>query len=236
VIRIRRSDERGHFDHGWLDTRHTFSFGDYHDPRFMGFRALRVLNEDRVRPGQGFGTHGHRNMEIVSYVLEGRLAHEDSLGNGSVIVPGDVQYMSAGTGVRHSEFNGSKTEPVHFVQIWIVPQAEGLPPRYDQKRFDDAQKKNRLRRVASPSGAGGSIAIRQDVNLYASLLEPRASVSVELPAGRHLWVQVLRGGVEAAATKGASLEAGDGLAASDERRFELAAGNYGAELLVFDLA
>jgi redox-sensitive bicupin YhaK (pirin superfamily) len=236
VIRIRRSDERGHFDHGWLDTRHTFSFGDYHDPRFMGFRALRVLNEDRVRPGQGFGTHGHRDMEIVSYVLEGRLAHEDSLGNGSVIVPGDVQYMSAGTGVRHSEFNGSKTEPVHFVQIWIVPQAEGLPPRYDQKRFDDAQKKNRLRRVASPSGAGGSIAIRQDVNLYASLLEPRASVSVELPAGRHLWVQVLRGGVEAAATKGASLEAGDGLAASDERRFELAAGNYGAELLVFDLA
>jgi redox-sensitive bicupin YhaK (pirin superfamily) len=202
----------------------------------MGFRALRVLNEDRVRPGQGFGTHGHRDMEIVSYVLEGRLAHEDSLGNGSVIVPGDVQYMSAGTGVRHSEFNGSKTEPVHFVQIWIVPQAEGLPPRYDQKRFDDAQKKNRLRRVASPSGAGGSIAIRQDVNLYASLLEPRASVSVELPAGRHLWVQVLRGGVEAAATKGASLEAGDGLAASDERRFELAAGNYGAELLVFDLA
>jgi redox-sensitive bicupin YhaK (pirin superfamily) len=236
VIRIRRSDERGHFDHGWLDTRHTFSFGDYHDPRFMGFRALRVLNEDRVRPGQGFGTHGHRDMEIVSYVLEGRLAHEDSLGNGSVIVPGDVQYMSAGTGVRHSEFNGSPAEPVHFVQIWIVPQAEGLPPRYDQKRFDDAQKKNRLRRVASPSGAGGSIAIRQDVNLYASLLEPRASVSVELPAGRHLWVQVLRGGVEAAATKGASLEAGDGLAASDERRFELAAGNYGAELLVFDLA
>jgi len=236
VIRIRRSAERGHFDHDWLDTRHTFSFGDYHDPRFMGFRALRVLNEDRVRPGQGFGTHGHRDMEIVSYVLEGRLAHEDSLGNGSVIVPGDVQYMSAGTGVRHSEFNGSPAEPVHFVQIWIVPQAEGLPPRYDQKRFDDAQKKNRLRRVASPSGAGGSIAIRQDVNLYASLLEPRASVSVELPAGRHLWVQVLRGGVEAAATKGASLEAGDGLAASDERRFELAAGNYGAELLVFDLA
>jgi len=235
VIRIRRSAERGHFDHDWLDTRHTFSFGDYHDPRFMGFRALRVLNEDRVRPGQGFGTHGHRDMEIVSYVLEGRLAHEDSLGNGSVIVPGDVQYMSAGTGVRHSEFNGSPAEPVHFVQIWIVPQAEGLPPRYDQKRFDDAQKKNRLRRVASPSGAGGSIAIRQDVNLYASLLEPRASVSLELPAGRHLWVQVLRGGVEAA-TGGASLEAGDGLAASDERRFELAAGNYGAELLVFDLA
>ena len=236
MIRIRRSAERGHYDHGWLDTRHTFSFGDYHDPRFMGFRTLRVLNEDRVRPGQGFGTHGHRDMEIVSYVLEGALAHKDSMGNGSVIVPGDVQYMSAGTGVRHSEFNGSQTEPVHFVQIWIMPEGEGLPPRYDQKRFDEAQKKNRLRLVASRSGADGSIAIRQDVNLYASVLEPRSSVSLELPAGRHLWVQVLRGGVEAAATKGASLEAGDGLAASDEPRFEFAAGSQGAELLVFDLA
>jgi hypothetical protein len=241
MISIRRSAERGHFDHGWLDTRHTFSFGDYHDPRFMGFQALRVLNEDRVAPGQGFGTHGHRDMEIVSYVLEGQLAHEDSMGNGSMIVPGDVQYMSAGTGVRHSEFNGSPTEPVHFVQIWIMPQREGLPPRYDQKRFDEAQKKNRLCLVASGSdeSADGSIAIRQDVNLYASVLEPRSSVSIELPAGRHLWVQVLRGGVEAVATKGtnrAALEAGDGLAASDERRFELSAGNYGAELLVFDLA
>jgi redox-sensitive bicupin YhaK (pirin superfamily) len=189
-----------------------------------------------VRPGQGFGTHGHRDMEIVSYVLEGALAHEDSMGNGSVIVPGDVQYMSAGTGVRHSEFNGSQTEPVHFVQIWIMPEGEGLPPRYDQKRFDEAQKKNRLCLVASRSGADGSIAIRQDVNLYASVLEPRASVSLELPAGRHLWAQVLRGGVEAAATKGASLESGDGLAASDERRFEFSAGSQGAELLVFDLA
>jgi len=239
MIRIRRSAERGHFDHGWLDTRHTFSFGDYHDPRFMGFRALRVLNEDRVRPGQGFGTHGHRDMEIVSYVLEGALAHEDSMGNGSVIVPGDVQYMSAGTGVRHSEFNGSATEPVHFVQIWIMPEAERLPPRYDQKRFDEAQKKDRLRLVASRAGADGSIAIRQDVNLYASALTPRASVSLELPSGRHLWTQVLRGGVEVSAsqgTNGAALEAGDGLAASDERRFELSAGNYGAELLVFDLA
>ena len=240
MIRIRRSDERGHFDHGWLDTRHTFSFGEYNDPRFMGFRALRVLNEDRVRPGQGFGTHGHRDMEIVSYVLEGQLAHKDSMGNGDVIVPGDVQYMSAGTGVRHSEFNGSETEPVHFVQIWIVPEAEGLAPRYDEKRFDDAQKKDRLRLVASRSGADGSIAIRQDVNLYASVLSPGASVSLDLPPGRHLWVQVLRGGVQAAATKGASLETGDGLAASDERRIELAAasgsGSRGAELLVFDLA
>ncbi|HEY2796709.1 MAG TPA: pirin family protein [Thermoanaerobaculia bacterium] len=243
MIRIRRSDERGHFDHGWLDTRHTFSFGDYHDPRFMGFRALRVLNEDRVRPGQGFGTHGHRDMEIVSYVLEGALAHEDSLGNGSVIVPGDVQYMSAGTGVRHSEFNGSQTEPVHFVQIWIVPEADGLPPRYDQKRFDEAQKKNRLRLVASRSGADGSIAIRQDANLYASVLAPGAAVSLELPAGRHLWVQVLRGGVEVGGSKGAeakalALQTGDGLAASEERRLELSAASEsrGAELLVFDLA
>jgi hypothetical protein len=241
MIRIRRSDERGHFDHGWLDTRHTFAFGDYSDPRFMGFRALRVLNEDRVRPGQGFGKHGHRDMEIVSYVLEGSLAHEDSMGNGSVIVPGDVQYMSAGTGVRHSEFNGSETEPVHFVQIWIVPEAEGLPPRYDQKRFDESEKKNRLRLVASRSGADGSIAIRQDANLYASVLAPRAAVSLELPAGRNLWVQVLRGGVEARASegpeaKGLALEAGDGLAASEERRLGLSAGDYGAEVLVFDLA
>jgi redox-sensitive bicupin YhaK (pirin superfamily) len=241
-MQVRRSDERGHFDHGWLDTRHTFSFGDYHDPRFMGFRALRVLNEDRVRPGQGFGTHGHRDMEIVSYVLEGQLAHKDSMGNGSVIVPGDVQYMSAGTGVRHSEFNASEAEPVHFVQIWIVPESEGLPPRYGQKRFDEASKENRLRLVVSRSGADGSIAIRQDVNLYASVLKPRASVSLELPPGRHLWVQVLRGGVEVVGTSGsgksssAVLETGDGLAASEERKFSFAAGGYGAELLVFDLA
>ena len=236
MIKIRRSAERGHFDHGWLDTSHTFSFGEYHDPRFMGFRALRVLNEDRVRPGKGFGTHGHRDMEIISYVLEGALAHEDSLGNGSVIVPGDVQYMSAGTGVRHSEFNGSATEPVHFVQIWIMPDAEGLPPRYDQKRFDAPQKTNRLRLVASSSGADGSIVIRQDANLYASVLEPKAAVSLELPQGRHLWVQTLRGELD---VNGNRLEAGDGLAASEERSFSLTAGAqgaYGAELLVFDLA
>jgi quercetin 2,3-dioxygenase len=236
MMRIRRSDERGHFDHGWLDTRHTFSFADYHDPRFMGFRALRVLNEDRVAPGQGFGTHGHRDMEIVSYVLEGQLAHEDSMGNGSVIVPGDVQYMSAGTGVRHSEFNGSQTEPVHFVQIWIMPEGEGLPPRYGEKRFDEAAKKNRLRLVASRAGGDGSIAIRQDVNLYASVLDPKASVSLELPAGRHLWVQVLRGGVEVTGSKSVTLGTGDALAASEERSVSFRGGDYGAELLVFDLA
>jgi quercetin 2,3-dioxygenase len=234
MIRIRRSDERGHFDHGWLDTRHTFSFGDYHDERFMGFRDLRVINEDRVRPGQGFGTHGHRDMEIISYVLEGGLAHRDSLGNGSVIVPGDVQHMSAGTGVGHSEFNASKTAPVHFMQIWIVPNAEGQPPRYDQKRFDDDSKRGRLRLVASASGSDGSIAIRQDVNLYASLLEPGKSVSLELPRGRHLWVQALRGALD---ISGYVLAAGDGLAASDEAAFRFASsGPSPTEFLAIDLA
>ena len=233
MIQIRRSEERGHFDHGWLDTRHTFSFGDYHDERFMGFRALRVLNEDRVRPGQGFGTHGHRDMEIVSYVLEGELAHQDSLGNGSVIVPGDVQYMSAGTGVRHSEFNNSKTDPVHFVQIWILPSASGLKPRYDQKRFGENETSNRLRLVASGSGRDGSIAIRQDVDLYATALGPGRTVSLELPKGRHLWAQVLRGG---GSVNGNALDAGDGLSASQEPGFRLEAGDQGAELLVFDLA
>ena len=233
MIHVRRAGERGHFDHGWLNTYHTFSFGDYHDDRFMGFRALRVLNEDRVQPGQGFGSHGHRDMEIVSYVLEGQLAHRDSMGNGSVIVPGDVQYMSAGTGVRHSEFNASTTEPLHFVQIWILPQAAGLAPRYDQKRFDAKDKTNRLRLVASGTGEDGSIALRQDVRLYASVLEPNSSVSLELPAGRHLWVQALRGGLS---VKGNRIEAGDGISASGERDFALAAGDYGAELLVFDLA
>lgn len=233
MIQIRRASERGHFDHGWLNTYHTFSFGDYRDERFMGFRALRVLNEDRVKPGEGFGTHGHRDMEIVSYVLEGQLAHRDSMGTGSVIVPGDVQYMSAGTGVRHSEFNDSATEPVHFVQIWILPDAAGLAPRYDQKRFDESQKENRLRLVASGSGNDGSIAIRQDVNLYASVLKPGASVSLELPKGRHLWVQTLRGGLD---VNGNRLEAGDGLSASEETAFRFAGGDSGAELLVFDLA
>jgi len=233
MIRIRRGEERGHFDHGWLDTRHTFSFGDYHDPRAMGFRDLRVINEDRVRPGQGFGTHGHRDMEIVSYVLEGGLAHKDSLGTGSVITPGDVQYMSAGTGVRHSEFNASKTEPVHFMQIWIMPNAEGLPPRYDQKRFGPDEKRGRLRLVVSPSGDDGSIVIRQDVRMYASLLASGQSTALTLAPGRHLWVQVLGGTLD---VNGKVLQAGDGLAASDETDFRIAAsGESPAEFLVFDL-
>ena len=232
MLQIRRSAERGHVDHGWLDTRHTFSFGDYHDRRFMGFRDLRVINEDRVRPGQGFGTHGHQDMEILSYVLEGGLAHEDSLGNGSVIVPGDIQYMSAGTGVRHSEFNASKTEPVHFMQIWILPNAEGQPPRYDQKRFDPEAGRGRLRLVASGSGADGSISVRQDVNVYALRLEAGQTTDLTLPEGRHLWVQVLRGEVD---VNGKALSAGDGLAASEETSFRFGA-SVPAELLVFDLA
>jgi len=233
MIRIRPADERGHFDHGWLDTRHTFSFGDYHDEREMGFRALRVINEDRVRPGQGFGTHGHRDMEIVTYVLDGALAHKDSMGNGSVIAPGDVQYMSAGTGVRHSEYNASPTEPVHFYQIWILPNVGGAEPRYAQKRFDDASRAGRLRLVASGSGADGSIGIRQDVNLYASTLARGETLGLELPEGRHLWVQALRGSLS---VNGKELSAGDGLAASGEREFSFAAGDQGAELLAFDLA
>ncbi len=232
MLRIRRSDERGHFDHGWLDTRHTFSFGDYHDRRFMGFRDLRVINEDRVRPGEGFGTHGHRDMEILSYVLEGGLAHKDSMGNGSVIRAGDLQYMSAGTGVRHSEFNASPTDPVHFMQIWILPNEENQPPRYDQKTFGAESLRDRLKLVASPSGADGSIAIRQDVNVYASRLDAGQSAALTLPADRHLWVQVLRGGVD---VNGQALAQGDGLAASGETDFRFTAGDSPAELLVFDL-
>ncbi|MGE5277750.1 MAG: pirin family protein [Acidobacteriota bacterium] len=233
MIQIRRAGERGHFDHGWLDTRHTFSFADYHDPRFMGFRALRVINEDRVAPGQGFGTHGHRDMEIVSYVLEGELAHRDSMGNGSVIVPGDVQYMSAGTGVRHSEFNASETEVTHFLQIWILPDRQGYEPRYGQKRFEESDKLGRLRLVVSPDGAEGSIAIRQDVRLYASVLAPDQSVTHLLHDGRHAWVQVLRGGLS---VNGQALSAGDGLAAPSEPRLELRAGDEKSEVLLFDLA
>ena len=233
MIQIRRAADRGHFDHGWLDTRHTFSFGDYHDPRHMGFRALRVINEDRVRPGEGFGTHGHRDMEILSYVLEGGLAHKDSMGNGSVISPGDVQYMSAGTGVRHSEFNASQTDPVHFYQIWILPEENGLAPQYGEKRFDESAKRGKLRLVASGAGDDGSIGIRQDARVYATVLGPGETASLELAPGRHLWTQVLRG---SASVNGQSVAAGDGLAASNERAFRFEGGEKGTELLVFDLA
>jgi quercetin 2,3-dioxygenase len=233
MIQIRQASERGHFDHGWLNTYHTFSFADYDDPRHMGFRSLRVLNEDRVAPGQGFGTHGHRDMEIISYVLEGELAHKDSMGNGSVIVPGDVQYMSAGTGVRHSEFNASNREVTHFVQIWILPDRSGYDPRYGQIRVEDSDKLGRLRLVASPDGADGSIAVRQDVRLYTSALAPGQSVSLDLPNNRHAWVQVLRGKLS---INGHALTAGDGLTASSEPRLEFSPNGEKSEFLLFDLA
>jgi quercetin 2,3-dioxygenase len=233
VIEVRPAKERGHATHGWLDTWHTFSFADYHDERHMGFRALRVLNDDTVQPGQGFARHGHRDMEIVSYVLEGALAHKDNMGNGSTIVPGDVQYMSAGTGVLHSEFNASAKEPVHFVQIWIVPDRAGYAPRYGQIRVEKSDKTNRLRLIASPDGADGSLAIRQDARLYASVLEAGAEKSFILPKGRHLWVQALRGTVD---VSGRALSAGDGLSASDEAAFAFRASKGEAEFLVFDLA
>jgi redox-sensitive bicupin YhaK (pirin superfamily) len=233
MIRIRRSADRGRFDHGWLDTRHTFSFADYWDPEHVNFRSLRVVNEDRVAPAAGFGTHGHSDMEILSYVLSGSLAHKDSLGNGSTIVPGDVQYMSAGTGVRHSEFNASESEPVHFLQVWILPDRRGYAPRYGQKAFAEGEKRGKLRLLASETGVDGSIAIRQDARLWATLLREGESVPLELAKGRHLWVQVARGEAE---VNGHRLSAGDGLAASDETAFTFRGAGAEAELLVFDLA
>ncbi len=234
MITVRRSDERGRFDHGWLDTRHTFSFADYHDPEHMGFRSLRVINEDRVQPGQGFGTHGHRDMEILSYVLSGELAHRDSSGGGGALRPGEVQRMSAGTGIRHSEFNGSATAPVHFLQIWLLPDRPGHPPSYEQKAFPAEERRGRLRLVASPGGEGGSTTIHQDARVYAALLGGGQTASLELSPGRHAWVQVARGAVE---VNGTRLEAGDGAAISEEARLALTGrGAEEAEVLVFDLA
>ena len=230
MITIRKAADRGHADHGWLDTYHTFSFADYHDPEFMGFRALRVINEDRVEAGRGFGTHGHRDMEIISLVLEGSLAHRDSMGTGSVIKPGDVQRMSAGSGVLHSEMNASESEPVHFLQIWILPKARGLQPEYEQKNFAPADRQGRLRLVASPDGAEGSVTIHQDVRLYSALLDGGTSVSHDFGKDRHGWIQVARGEVE---VNGETLKAGDGAAISDEARVTMT-GN-GAEVLLFDL-
>jgi hypothetical protein len=233
MITIRRAGERGHFDHGWLDTRHTFSFAGYHDPAHMGFRALRVVNEDRVAPGEGFGTHGHRDMEILSYVLSGALAHRDSTGGEGVLRPGEVQRMSAGTGVMHSEFNGSKDEPVHFLQIWIVPDRAGHSPSYEQKRFPEAERRGRLRLLASPDAADGALALHQDARVYGTILADGERVRHALPPGRHAWVQVVRGELE---LNGQPLRAGDGAELSDERELALAGGGGGAEALVFDLA
>lgn len=235
MLRVRKAAERGHADHGWLDSHHTFSFADYYDPAHMGFRALRVINDDTVAPGRGFGAHPHRDMEIISYVLDGALAHRDSMGTGSVIEPGDVQRMSAGTGVVHSELNASKTDAVHFLQIWLVPTRRGQPPGYEQKRFGEDEKRGRLRLVASPDGADGSITIHTDARLYAGLLAAGDRAELPLAAGRHAWVHVARGRVRA---NGLELGAGDGLAISDEPKVELAGIAGGAdrgEVLVFDL-
>jgi redox-sensitive bicupin YhaK (pirin superfamily) len=232
MITIRNAGERGHANHGWLDSHHTFSFADYYDPRHMGFRSLRVINDDRVAPGQGFGAHPHRDMEILSYVLDGALEHKDSMGTGSVIRPGDVQRMSAGTGVRHSEYNASKTDPVHFLQIWIQPAKQGIAPGYEQKTFPREAKKGRLRLVASPDGRDGSVTIHADALLYAGVLDAGDAAEVAIPAGRHAWVHVARG---KAKVNGRELGEGDGAALSDERQVKVE-GVDGAEVLVFDLA
>src|SRR5262245_57173581 len=208
---IRRSQERGHANHGWLDSFHSFSFADYHDPAHMGFGALRVINEDRVQPGRGFGTHGHRDMEIISYVLEGGLAHRDSMGTGSVIRPGDVQRMSAGTGVTHSEYNASQSELVHFLQIWLLPSQRGIQPSYEQKTFTDEQKRGRLCVVASPNGRDGSVAIHTDAVVYAGVFDAGDASELQLERGRHAWVHVARGQVR---INGRELQAGDGAALS----------------------
>ena len=231
MTELRRSDERGHAQHGWLDSFHSFSFADYHDPRHMGFGALRVINEDRVQPARGFGTHSHRDMEIISYVLDGGLAHRDSMGNGSVIRPGDVQRMSAGTGVAHSEYNASDRDPVHFLQIWIEPNVRGIPPSYEEKRFEPAAKRGQLRLIASPDGRDGSVTIHQDAYLYATLLDGAEAVAHTPRPGRRTYVHVVRGEVNA---NGQALAGGDALKLSAGAAVRLEKGRD-AEVLLFDL-
>jgi redox-sensitive bicupin YhaK (pirin superfamily) len=231
MLTLSPAAARGRTRIDWLDSRHTFSFGEWYDPAQMGFRALRVINDDRVAPGGGFPTHGHADMEIVSYVLEGALAHKDDLGTGSVIRPGDVQRMSAGTGVRHSEFNESRTEPVHFLQIWILPDRRGHAPGYEQKTFPEAERRGRLRLVASNDGREGSVSLHQDVALWAGVLDEGQTAELPLADGRHAWVHVARGAVS---VNGKRLGEGDGAALSDERAVALA--GHGGEVLVFDLA
>jgi redox-sensitive bicupin YhaK (pirin superfamily) len=220
MVQVRRADERGHAQRGWLDSYHTFSFAEYYDPRHMGFRSLRVINEDRVQPGRGFGRHPHNDMEILSYVVEGALAHQDSTGTEEVLRPGEVQRMTAGTGIVHSEYNGSQTDPVHFLQIWILPEREGLEPGYEQRAFPDAEKRGRLRLVASRDGRDGSVTLHQDVSLFATLLDPGQSVTHRLQPKRHAWLQVIQGAV---ALNGQTLRAGDGAAVSEEEALEIQA-------------
>jgi hypothetical protein len=232
MLTLRKSEDRGQADHGWLLAKHSFSFADYYDPQQMGFRALRVINEDRVQPGAGFPTHGHRDMEILTWILAGALEHKDSMGSGGVIRPGEMQYMSAGSGVKHSEFNASAEEPVHLLQIWIQPDIGGAPPRYGQKSFADALERGGWVMLASPDGRDGSLEIRQDARLLVGLLDGTAKLVHALGTGRHAWLQVARGEVT---VNGQHLRQGDALAASDEPRIELTEGKH-AEVLLFDLA
>jgi redox-sensitive bicupin YhaK (pirin superfamily) len=232
MITIRRSEERGHFDLGWLDTYHTFSFDQFYDPAHMRFRSLRVINEDRVAPGQGFPTHSHRDMEIITYILSGALEHRDSMGNGSVIRPGDVQRMTAGTGVSHSEFNPSESEAVHLLQIWILPKAHGLPPGYEEKHFSEEERRVWLRLIASEDGREGSVAINQDARVYATLLEAGQIITHALEPNRYAWIQLARGTLR---LNGLELKQGDGAAVSRERDLTIEAHDQ-AELLLFDLA
>lgn len=233
MITIRRAQERGHFDHGWLDTYHTFSFADYFDPEFMGFRSLRVINDDTVAGQQGFGTHGHADMEIISYVVSGELTHKDSTGAGGVLYPGDVQHMTAGTGVRHSEFNDSNS-PTRFLQIWILPEKRGLTPSYEQTYFKEEERTNALRLIAAKDQQDGALKINQDVKLYASLLEPGKSVSFDVAKGRYGWIQVANGSLT---VNGKELKKGDGAAIAEESKIEIiSTGDATAEFLLFDLA
>ena len=231
MIKIRRSNERGHADHGWLDTNFTFSFADYYDPQFMGFRNLRVINEDYIEPAQGFPKHGHRDMEIITYMIDGELSHRDSMGNGETIRPGEVQRMTAGTGVLHSEYS-SPTDRTHLLQIWILPEKNGLTPSYEQKLFPPEEKQGKLRLVASRGGDDGSVSINQDVDLYASVLEDGDAVQHELASGRHAWVQLISGSID---VNGETLNAGDGAAISDESSLNIKALDGKSEFLLFDL-
>ncbi|MEL7503970.1 MAG: pirin family protein [Cyanobacteria bacterium J06554_6] len=233
MITLRPAKDRGTANFGWLDSRHSFSFGNYYDPAHMGFADLRVINEDKVWAGQGFPTHGHRDMEIISYVLDGALEHKDSIGTGSVIRPGDLQRMSAGTGIMHSEYNASKADPVHFLQIWIMPDTKGLAPGYEQTHFTPADKHNQLRLIGSRDGREGSVTIHQDVNLYATVLDANAVVTHDIASDRAVWVQVARGAV---LLNGQSMTAGDGAALTSETQLQLTGTADNTEVLVFDMA
>jgi redox-sensitive bicupin YhaK (pirin superfamily) len=234
MIQIRKSEQRGHANHGWLNTYHTFSFADYYDPSFMGFRSLRVINEDRVAPGQGFGMHGHRDMEILTYVTEGSLAHKDNMGHQEVLGPNEIQRMSAGTGIRHSEFNPSGTEPLHLFQIWIEPATKGTPSSYEQIRFDPEEKKNRLKRLAGPESTNGAARINQDAHVFAAELEKGTEIPYPLGLKRHAWVHVVQGEI---AVNGTTLHTGDAAAVSAEEKLALTGVSAEpCEILLFDLA